>query len=358
MAFTNFRKESSERSDAANWAKQSLIRNTAFHFDSIEGCNENDQNVATHFMERARVDYDGVDNMSLEDIRQAIIQLETIDVLQRKINFANAFGRCLTYILYNNETGYVWMYDFYDINTLKLISTFPSFVAFSQWIQSIKGWISRKPYIEMPDLPEFDKELRRAGTPWPTNIDCFISDENNMPIAILEFQNAKKTSVKDHCNNEYFLCKISSTDPFTGITKYYDDIRRWQSQEILRVQSGLRLFIVTWQQDSPDFALKEVEIIVFPLLPFANDWAKHTQYKIDMHNYAATRKRVYGEKIANTYQSYHLEYNPPTMNTIVHNPPLNFPNKTFPFIYYRYKQVIIGQADQLPVLFNQLIAGQ
>ena len=37
MAFTHFRKETSERSDAANWAKQSLIRNTAFHFDSIEG---------------------------------------------------------------------------------------------------------------------------------------------------------------------------------------------------------------------------------------------------------------------------------------------------------------------------------
>ena len=354
MAFTNFRKETSERSDAANWAKQSLIRNTAYHFDSIEGCNENDQNVATHFMERARVDYDGVDNMSLEDIRQAIIQLETIDVLQRKINFANAFGRSLTYILYNNETGYVWMYEFYDIITLKLITTFPSFVAFSQWIQTIKGWISRKKFREISDLPEFDIALRKAGTAWPTNIDCFISNSNNQPVAILEFQNAKLTSVKDHCNNEYFLCKQQYYNKY-GHIDYHDDIRRWQSQEILRIQSGLRLFIVTWAQNSPDFALKEVEIIVFPLLPYSKDWTKFNQYRTDMHNFASTKRSEFGRKIAQTYQSYHLEYNPPTMNMIEHNPPLSKQNKTFPFIYYKYKQVILGNGQELPSLFQELI---
>ena len=38
--------------------------------------------------------------------------------------------------------------------------------------------------------------------------DCFISDENNQPVAILEFQNANTISVKEHCNNEYFMPEL------------------------------------------------------------------------------------------------------------------------------------------------------
>lgn len=41
MAFKNYRKETSERSDEANWAKKILIEKTGLFFDSIEGCNEN-----------------------------------------------------------------------------------------------------------------------------------------------------------------------------------------------------------------------------------------------------------------------------------------------------------------------------
>ena len=283
---TNFRKETSERSDASNWAKRSLIENTPYHFDSIEGCNENDSNVATHLMERARVDYDGNDaNMSIDAIRKAILTLETDAVLQRKINFARAFRLNLTYVLYNDETQKVWMYEFESFDNLRFVQQFDNFIAFSNWIAKIKGWKSTKPFREIEDLPLYDKVLRRAGTAWPTNIDCFVSGENNQPIAILEFQNAKATSVKEHCNNEFFLCKQEYTDRATGLTKYHDDIRRWLSQEILRVQSGLRLFVITWAQDSPDFVLKEVDVIAFPSLPFSKDWQLHETYKKTMHDY-------------------------------------------------------------------------
>lgn len=39
MAFINYRKETSERSDATNWAKKILIEKTGLFFDAIEGCN-------------------------------------------------------------------------------------------------------------------------------------------------------------------------------------------------------------------------------------------------------------------------------------------------------------------------------
>ena len=57
MAFKNYRKETSERSDEANWAKKILIEKTGLFFDSIEGCNENKDNIVTHLMERARIDF-------------------------------------------------------------------------------------------------------------------------------------------------------------------------------------------------------------------------------------------------------------------------------------------------------------
>lgn len=56
MEFCNYRKETSERSNSSNWAKKTLVEKTGFYFDAIEGCNENNQNVVTHLMERARVD--------------------------------------------------------------------------------------------------------------------------------------------------------------------------------------------------------------------------------------------------------------------------------------------------------------
>lgn len=352
---TNFRKETSERSDAFNWAKHSLIENTPYHFDSIEGCNENYSNVATHMMERARVDYDGNDaNMDIDAIRIAIQTLESEAVLQRKINFARAFRLNLTYVLYNDETQKVWMYEFETFNNLKFVQQFNSFIEFSNWIAKIKGWKSTKPFREIKDLPLFDKVLRRAGTAWPTNIDCFISDSNNNPLAILEFQNAKNTSVLAHCNNEFFLCKQEYTDGY-GNVKYHDDIRRWLSQEILRVQSGLRLFIITWAQGQTNFILKEVERITFPELPFGQDWNKTSQYKKDMHNYAMTKTKEDGLKIANTYQSYMLKYEHPIMNRVIFNPPLSAKEKTFPFIYYVYKWKVIGKTEELPILLKKLI---
>lgn len=355
MAFSNFRKETSERSDVTNWAKQSLICNTTYYYDGIEGCNENNNNIVTHLLERARVNYDGKDDMSPESVRSEIVSLESIDVLIRKINFAKTFGLNLSYVLYCDEIQSVWLYEFESVDSLILVQSYKSYTDFSNWIASIKGWKSTKPFREKDDLPFFDQSLRRAGCAWPTNIDCFISDRDNQPVAILEFQNANTISVQRHCNNDYFLCKQSYRNKY-GYIAYHNDIRRWVSQEILRVQSGLRLFIITWAVGSEDFILKEVDKITFPQLPYSSNWNLHGQYQADMHAFSTNKTEENKMKIANNYQTYNLVFNAPVMSKVTNNPPLDDSTSTFPYIYYKYKQFLSGQSNQLPLYVTNLIS--
>ena len=346
MAFYNFRKETSERSDASNWAKKVLVEQTGLFFDAIEGCNENAQNIVTHLMERARVDVNA-NNTSTQDVLNQIINLEGQDVLQRKINFANAFQRSLTYVLYCNENESVWVFTIKSLTECEFSASYKSFKDFSDWIASIKGWKSTKPYREREDLPYFDIALRRAGCAWPTNIDCFISNQNSEPIGILEFQNAKNTEVLKHCNNEFFMGKFVRYDSY-GHAKYDNDVRRWQSREILRVQSGLRLFIITWAQNSDDYILKEVDVIAFPDLPFAKDWNRHSQYQKLMHDYANSHDARIAQTIMHNFATYQLAYFPPEMRLIYHHPPLSAKDKSFPIIYYRYKNKVEGRKENLP----------
>ena len=359
MALTNFRKETSERSDEANWAKKLLVEQTGFHFESIEGCNQNTNNVVTHLIERARVDYiEGVKLTKSEVINQ-IIALEGEAVLQRKINFAECYGLPLSYVLYCDETQKVYLLSFASLTEVKVTNTFNSYKEFADWISDIKGWKSKKSFREIQDLPHFDKELRKAGTPWPTNIDCIIFNNSNNPIAILEFQNANKINVANHCNNDYFFCKISSTNQW-GYTVYHDDIRRWTSQEILRVQSNLRFFIITWAQNTTDFILKEIEIITIPYFPEKNgkpDWNYINAYKSDLNRYVNNNKQDNTkQKINKYYKTYNLEFNEPDMNMVVNDPPLSEQYKTFPSIYYKSKELVRQDRIELVNRFVQLIS--
>ncbi len=309
MALTNFRKETSERSDSVNWAKSLLSEKSGYFLESIEGCNQNAHNVVTNLIERARVDFDATRPSKKNEIISAIIALEGRGNLERKINFARCFGLPVTYALYCDENQNVYLFQIKSLEHIELIEHFKSYNEFAQWIAKVKGWKSTKPFREQQDLPFFDRELRKAGTPWPTNIDCFICDNKNRPIAILEFQNAKNTSVAQHCNNDYFLCKMSKIDP-KGRVIFHDDIRRWTSQEILRVQSQLRLFIITWSQSEDDIILKEVEKISIPY--FHTDSKKLNavymhSYKTELNNYITKGKeKLLEENIAKNHKTYNL----------------------------------------------------
>jgi hypothetical protein len=358
MALVNFRKETSERSDEANWAKSLLLEKSGYFLESIEGCNQNADNMVTHLIERARVDYDQSKTSSKDEIVSAILSLEGEDTLQRKINFANCYGLPLSYALYCDETQHVYLFNFVSLEKIDFIHQYKSYQEFADWIAGIKGWKSNKSFREIQDLPFFDKELRRSGTPWPTNIDCFISDTNYNPIAILEFQNAKSTSVANHCNNDFFLCKMTSTNQW-GYTVYHDDIRRWTSQEILRVQSNLRYLIITWSQGENDFILKEVEIITIPYFPNHDgkpDWNYINSYKASMNTYVGSGKtEKYEKAISSKFKTYNLINDEGTINSVVNEPPLSYESRTFPSIYYHLKELTKNNREALVAKFVELL---
>jgi hypothetical protein len=357
MKIKNLRKETSERSDAANWAKQSLIDNTTFFFDSIEGCNQNTNNIVTHLLERARFDV-GINDNAIDDIYKMIIDIETIAVLTRKINFANLFSIPLSYVLYCDETETVYLLNFKSISKLEFINTFYSYQAFSDWISEIKGWKSNKSFRENPDLPEFDKRLRKCGTAWPTNLDCFFSDENNNPLGLIEYQNADRVGVQNHCNNDYFLCKMSSLNQW-GHNQYHDDIRRWTSQEIIRVQSKLRYFIITWSTLNYIYTLKEIEKITIPHFPSKPDgkpdWDFVNKYKAAMNAYSNNKNINNQNKIEQNGITFNFSINNHNqIITTLNSPPLNFMLKTFPSIYYLHKKTSDNTETILGTEFKKL----
>ncbi|MFT6335458.1 MAG: hypothetical protein ACJATI_002213 [Halioglobus sp.] len=355
MQLSNYRKESSERSDAANWAKHQLISDTNFFFDGIEGCNQNANNQTTHLFERAQVDIDFDGKRDKQVVLSSIIELETENVLQRKINFATTFGLPLLYVLHNDQSGFVFVLEFRNTKDAEIVRSFRSYEGFGQYLAKIKGWKSTKKFREYDDLPHIDKVLRKCGTPWPTNIDCFCSDEKGQPIAIIEYQNAKAIGVLKHNNNDYFLCKqksIVNTERGPK-TIYHDDIRRWTSLEILRVQSGLPLVVITWSQIEAHFQLKEIETITFP--DFEMDkpedrWSRMSQYKKDLHRLAFDPTEADFQVICNRKSmSFSKENN--NLVEVKHVPTLTRKEKTFPHIYWKRKAAVSNSRDSLAILF-------
>lgn len=358
MALINFRKETSERSDEENWAKALLIQKSGYYLESIEGCNQNTANRVTHLIERARVDFDPSRHSSKSDILSEIIKLEGEDALTRKINFSKCYSLPLTYTLYCDENENVYLFNFSSLEQIDFVQQFTSYPEFANWIAGIKGWKSNKPFREIQDLPHFDKALRKAGTPWPTNIDSFICDQENNVIAILEFQNAKNTNVANHCNNDFFLCKMTRKNKL-GQTVYHDDIRRWVSQEILRVQSNLRYFIITWSQGENDFILKEVETVTIPQFPIPKgkaDWKYINSYKAAMNKYVISGKTSEQEKrIADNYKTSNFQNNDGEIKSIVNDPPLSIGAQTFPSIYYHKKELTKNNREALVTKFVELL---
>lgn len=360
MKLVEFRKESSERSDSDNWSKSILQENTPYYFDSIEGCNQNTANEVTHLIERARVT--AIDGKSTkQEIIDSIIELEGREVLQRKINFANCFNIQLSYVLYCDENENVFLFDFISLENVKFIKHYKSYLEFANWIAEIKGWFSKKVFREIDDLPYFDKQLRKHKTPWPTNIDCFVSDSKNNPIAIIEYQNAEDTGVLEHCNNDYFQCKISFTKNgnYGPYTVYSDDIRRWTSQEILRVQSALKLIIITWSQNSSDFQIKEIESVAIPFFPETNgkpDWKVMSTYKGELNKYVKSNRSLEKERvISSNRKTYNLHKTDEGVSSSVNEPPLSYGAKTFPSLYYNTKEKVENNKMELIDAFSKII---
>ena len=334
MKIDSFHKETSERSEDQNWVLSELTHSSDFYYVGFEGCNENSSSMVTHIMDRASIEISG--NLqslpSAEEIITIINNLEG-NYLQGKINFCKFLGIGYTYILYNYENEIVLRYEYFN-NELLFKAKYCSFKDFSNWIQSIKGWNSGKEFREKDDLPQFDKELRTAGCPWPTNIDCVVYHKTHKPVAILEFQNAKKTGVKNHTNNRYFF---PNKDYTTRNYKKGVDEQRWRSQEILREQSGLRHLTIVWSQSEDTVVVKELIKVVFPSYLDDGDNSEYLKllslFGKEINNNPRNLENKYYHQICKSYFSNGLHWENGIMNNELYRPPLSIRYKTFPFIY-------------------------
>jgi hypothetical protein len=102
-------------------------------------------------------------------------------------------------------------------------------------------------------LPCFDLELRHCKHPWPGNLDGVLVCPNGSTLCVLEFQTTLAVSVRDHCNNKWFLPTASRKG----------DEQRWKVVDILRQQAHLPLVILVWSPNEQEVKVKVVKEIVY-----------------------------------------------------------------------------------------------
>lgn len=352
MNIIKFQKETSERSESSNWVLDELSLSSKYYFSGFEGCNEDDTREVTNIFDRACIEIDGpVDQLPSEDqLLSCVDKLEGTHKIG-KLNFCRLLGVPYEYIFYNYSYHFVLRYE---VTPTALIyrDKYDSFEAFSQWISSIKRWSSSKAYREFPDLPEFDKVLRRAGCPWPTNIDCIAFDSSNQPIALIEFQNAKNTGVLVHDNNDYFLPRY---DPIENVSSPGPDLQRWLSQEILRVQSGLPHFTFVWSQREDTTVIKRLIKVSFPDYENRRNAPLYSLFLAKFNHYRMYYRKdplfmqLY-HKICGDYYSYSLSRVGNNILTVSACPSLSAKKdqRSFPYIY-------VNKSD--PVRKQGVVAG-
>jgi hypothetical protein len=338
-------KESSERSDASNWAKR-LLANQGFAMEALEGCNQNKAHQVSHLMERARCNR--LPALSEhQQLFEAICQTEGYSSIIRKTAFCRRFGLPLHYIVYGQDARTGQFVQCYQLSNsgLHLTNSMNSYQQFAQWIQSVKGWYSNSAFGHQADLPLFDQILRQHGTPWPANIDCFLCNEQQQAIAIIEFQNVHKSSLSQHCNNNYFW----------GLT-HKDDQRRWFSQEILRVQSGLPYIIITWSQREKGYILKRIAHICFPAqsAPLKGKLRQLARKRV-LNTGNLSARQLYSE-ICAQYSSRVLTFADGAVRETTCKPPLSYEAQSFPMLYYSFKHVELEHPSNLPQILKQALA--
>lgn len=338
MSLSVFEKESSEHSDSTNWAKQQLEGCSDIYVDSIEGYTVDLSRGVIILMDRAKVDYSEISHMSTEDIISEIKNHDGVaGSIQRKINLANIFNVKFRYLLYsegNNNNHHVWVFLFDNGGSGLLEIEFDSFRKFGRWLNEKRSLLIKKAYghegaqydtSHFEDLPNFDQTLRINNTPWLANLDAFISDKKGNPIALVEFQYTKKTAPGDHCNNIYFL---------SG-----KDVNRFMTLEVARVQSSLPLYIIVWSDAYNDYVIKQVECCTIP--DYSTDKNKIACENRLLSSFLPScqekPQEVYN-KICNSMNSYNVTTSGEGIAQDKHSPRLSITRKTFPLIYYSYKE--------------------
>lgn len=240
--------ESSERSNTSNWVS-SKLKQAGFVLAAFEGYTVKSDKVSL-LLDRAL--FSGPPEQLTSALLLAKLRSEYGAVYDLKIQFSKLLGVPWFFLCYQYHPEKALLVEL-NYAECKVIKSFSSIAEFGEWTQTYRDMVMQSPYEES-NLPRIDNILRAARTPWPGNLDTLLF-YNGKLLTLVEFQNTSRTSVRDHCNNTWFLPR--------GNRK--GDVNRWKALDVIRLHANLPLIIIVWAQREPDtIKFKVVENIVYP----------------------------------------------------------------------------------------------
>lgn len=244
---SNIRFESSERSASSNWVRDELLK-TGFALTSFEGYTIKDEKVSL-LLDRGL--FVGTPTQYTPQNLFSKLRYEFGASYDIKLSFTGRLGIPWYFLCYQYTPRKVFLLEF-GATGCSLVRSFTDFPEFGKWMRSYRDMKMLSPYEES-GLPEIDRILRRVGTPWPGNLDALLS-RNGKLIALAELQNTTRTTVRDHCNNKWFLPRYGRKG----------DANRWKALDVIRLHANLPLIIIVWSRKESTVKFKIVEDIVYP----------------------------------------------------------------------------------------------
>jgi hypothetical protein len=239
--------ESSERSDEINWVKKAILAH-GLGLIAFEGYTVLNNKVSAIF-DRALLQ-EPSNTMDSQSLFSYLNDLASFNI-KAKLEFASKLNTLYYFVTYSYSPLTISVFQI-SAHEATLVQQFNSFKHFGEWTAQFRDLIMSSDYQESV-LPQIDREMRSAGIPWPGNLDYALIN-NNIAVALIEFQRTSKTSVSEHSNNKWFLP-----------TKYRKgDVNRWLAIDIIRKQSALPLLVIVWSHKENVIKLKSVSKIVSP----------------------------------------------------------------------------------------------
>lgn len=232
-------KETAEVSSADNWVSEAL-NEVDIEFYAYEGYTIADDEVTAVFDRRQTED---ISSVGEDALYKAFLNEVGNQTLEAKLNVTTLLDVPYFLALYDDSS--VGVYELSD-DSARLETQFSSYEAFGEWTMQFRDRDMDKGFEHDSDLPQFDKQLREAGYPWPGNLDSVWVEDGDVR-AIIEFQTTNVTAVSKHSNNKYFSA----------------DTQRWKVIDLVAQQVGRPLIIVVWSPNAgdTDVRLKKVEEI-------------------------------------------------------------------------------------------------
>lgn len=238
-------KETSERSKSSNLVEHKIKNFNELIQIEFEGLSTKNGEI-TCFLDRGLTHLNISDFLKGDPIQEICIN-EPFLSLKKQLAIETKVP--WLFVVYSYHDNKCVVYDL--SNDFKIVNIFTSFAAFGNWF-SYNYTDNTKFFSSYQEtgLPEFDAILRKNGTPWAGNVDGILFFANNeKKIAIIEYQNTSKTSVKEHENNNYLKASIFRKG----------DNKRWKVHHSLAEHTGIKVLVIVWSKNETVVGLKPVK---------------------------------------------------------------------------------------------------